>query len=210
MRRQFLAFALAAATIAAFAVPSASAYEKYVALVPNGDAVPGIQALGHTDPQGGGMRNAFGKAFADAGHVWTQDLCNADTDGDGQTNGQELGDPCCTWANSGYLMYIKGISNPSNASDTVNKKQLKSITCVQTASQAAASAAHDTKTKKPKTTTSSSGSGTKKTAKKKSTSSSKSSEVSVMGTSTAAVLRPSMWSQAALWATLVYVAAHFL
>jgi len=28
---------------------------------------------------------------------WTEDLCQTDSDGDGRTNGQELGDPQCTW-----------------------------------------------------------------------------------------------------------------
>lgn len=34
--------------------------------------------------------------FAAAGHAWTQELCQADSDGDGYSNGQELGDPGCT------------------------------------------------------------------------------------------------------------------
>lgn len=29
--------------------------------------------------------------------LWTEKLCRADSDGDGRTNGQELGDPECTW-----------------------------------------------------------------------------------------------------------------
>jgi hypothetical protein len=35
----------------------------------------------------------------DAGGIpnWTAALCQKDSDGDGLTNGQELGDPCCTW-----------------------------------------------------------------------------------------------------------------
>ena len=28
---------------------------------------------------------------------WTPALCNMDSDGDGQTNGEELGDPHCVW-----------------------------------------------------------------------------------------------------------------
>eukprot|EP00936_MAST-01D_sp_MAST-1D-sp1_P001200 g1200.t1 len=31
------------------------------------------------------------------GFKWTKALCETDSDGDGLTNGQELGDPCCTW-----------------------------------------------------------------------------------------------------------------
>jgi len=42
--------------------------------------------------------NSFGAAFQAAGFQWTAQLCQADTDGDGLTNGQELGDPCCLWS----------------------------------------------------------------------------------------------------------------
>jgi hypothetical protein len=41
--------------------------------------------------------NPFGVAFQEASFVWTKFLCHADSDGDGLTNGQELGDPCCLW-----------------------------------------------------------------------------------------------------------------
>ncbi len=33
--------------------------------------------------------------FAKNGHQWTEALCKQDSDGDGKTNGQELGDPDC-------------------------------------------------------------------------------------------------------------------
>lgn len=36
------------------------------------------------------------QAFEAAGYKWTPELCNADSDMDGFTNGQELGDPTCT------------------------------------------------------------------------------------------------------------------
>ena len=79
--------------------------------LPNGASVPCppggvgcVQGLcpgvGHAACSGGsssGDNNAFGLAFAAAGHAWTTALCQADSDGDGQTNGQELGDPCCVW-----------------------------------------------------------------------------------------------------------------
>lgn len=42
-------------------------------------------------------RNAFGQDFELQGLRWTKDLCEADSDGDGFTNGEELGDPCCVW-----------------------------------------------------------------------------------------------------------------
>lgn len=55
-------------------------------------------AIGHATCLGGTMpNNAFGLAFKANGYAWTQALCAADSDGDGLTNGEELGDPCCAW-----------------------------------------------------------------------------------------------------------------
>ncbi|RHX97125.1 hypothetical protein DYB25_012429, partial [Aphanomyces astaci] len=45
-----------------------------------------------------GARNPFGIAFSSAGGKWTPELCKADSDNDGATNGEELGDPYCTQA----------------------------------------------------------------------------------------------------------------
>ncbi len=42
-------------------------------------------------------RNAFGLAFANNGHVWNATLAHLDSDGDGFSNGTELGDPNGTW-----------------------------------------------------------------------------------------------------------------
>ncbi|KAH9508904.1 DBH-like monooxygenase protein 2 [Bulinus truncatus] len=90
-------------------------YSNYQLEIPNGDNVPHPckvnyrwPGLGHENPYGGGSRNPFGVAFANAGHKWTRDLCMEDSDGDGKTNGQELGDHSCVW--------IKG-KLPSRAND---------------------------------------------------------------------------------------------
>ena len=70
---------------------SAAAGHPYLALrLPNG-GVRG-KSTGHCCGA-----TQFRWAFQDAGFVWTEALCRADTDGDGQTNGLELGDPCCVW-----------------------------------------------------------------------------------------------------------------
>ena len=74
---------------------SSDAYSSYKSKIPNGN----MGGVGHSSCtstsscSGGGSRNAFGAAFANAGHQWTSDLCNGDRDGDGKSNGLELGDP---------------------------------------------------------------------------------------------------------------------
>lgn len=68
----------------------ASAYQKYVTTVPNGANVPGYSQLGHVNANGGGARNAFGSNYQTYGS-WTRELCLLDSDGDGFSNGLELG-----------------------------------------------------------------------------------------------------------------------
>lgn len=55
--------------------------------------------LGHRTCQGATLPlNPWGIALKNAGFSWTEELCQGDADGDGWTNGQELGDPCCEWS----------------------------------------------------------------------------------------------------------------
>ena len=72
-------------------VCGAFAHLSYKAKVPNGN---NWGAVGHVSTSGGGSRNAFGTAFKNAGNSWSTALCEADADGDGVTNGEEMGDPC--------------------------------------------------------------------------------------------------------------------
>eukprot|EP00967_Tisochrysis_lutea_P154998 scaffold309158_cov24-Tisochrysis_lutea.AAC.1 len=78
----------------------------YVSLVPNG-WVNG-QATGHQ------MNNEdnreFGYEFSEAEYVWTEELCHDDTDGDGKSNGLELGDPCCVWYAGADVSQLRGFS----------------------------------------------------------------------------------------------------
>ncbi|XP_048241391.1 dopamine beta-hydroxylase-like isoform X1 [Haliotis rufescens] len=80
-----------------------SGYVSYRDSIPNGRNVPHPcvsgemwQGVGHSNPAGGGDRNQFGIDFASQGRTWAN-VCNMDSDGDGMTNGQELGDPQCIW-----------------------------------------------------------------------------------------------------------------
>ena len=42
-------------------------------------------------------RGRLPQDFAQQGRAWTLELCEKDSDGDGFTNGEELGAPCCVW-----------------------------------------------------------------------------------------------------------------
>lgn len=106
-----------------------SAKQTDVAKLPNGANVQGVAAVGHTNPTGVGPANAFGNAFAKVDYVWTAEFCQADTDGDGQTNGQELGDPCCVWVKGSTPRWTSGVSHPGDASKTSNASLWANLTC---------------------------------------------------------------------------------
>ncbi|XP_060591796.1 temptin-like [Ruditapes philippinarum] len=104
-------------------VSAVSAHPYYADLIPNGHSVPnpcgtGLWlAVGHYDPiHHTHDKNPFGMAFAQAGHAWTAALCALDSDGDGKTNGEELGDPTCVWTQgttpTGAATGHPGICNP--------------------------------------------------------------------------------------------------
>jgi len=84
--------------------------DKVVA--PSGEAWPG---LGHHRPGGGGALNVFGDDFRAAGYTWTLDLCQKDSDCDGLSNGQELGDPECIWQEGDIPQFDAGITHPGIA-----------------------------------------------------------------------------------------------
>ncbi|KAL3875120.1 hypothetical protein ACJMK2_038054 [Sinanodonta woodiana] len=80
--------------------------------IPNGYKVPNMcygtdggpiwAPVGHYSPTNYTQdKNLFGKDFAAANHTWTRSLCLKDSDGDGKTNGDELGDPHCRWIKGG-------------------------------------------------------------------------------------------------------------
>ncbi|XP_064617721.1 homeobox protein OTX1-like [Liolophura sinensis] len=86
------AFPAIAITLAVAPVRPAhvSCHSKYMDSIPNGHKVPNPkspgsywEAVGHTTPDDGDGYNSFGEM---------------DSDGDGKTNGAELGDPNCEWS----------------------------------------------------------------------------------------------------------------
>ncbi|EGZ29182.1 hypothetical protein PHYSODRAFT_378845, partial [Phytophthora sojae] len=117
--------------ISALAAPPASGYSMYAMRVPNGDKVPGVTALGHLDPVLAGPMNEFGMDMIDADFHWTRDFCMKDSDGDGQTNGQELGDPCCefVYRKNPVVRWSEGVSHPGDASFKSDPKLWEGIVC---------------------------------------------------------------------------------
>lgn len=107
-------------TFAAVLTSSSAAFalSSYQADIPNGDATDGFRCLTcHSRSTGGEGWNDFGQDILIAGDAnpeanpTDQDLgftgrpadywavvCGFDSDGDGSTNGDELGDPDCVWA----------------------------------------------------------------------------------------------------------------
>ena len=94
------------------------AYPSFTSYLPNGDSVPHPcipgstwNGVGHELVQGQGPLNPFGRNFKDAFYQWSTELCQMDSDGDGKTNGEELGDPNCEWAR-GQQPAMSAVSHP--------------------------------------------------------------------------------------------------
>jgi hypothetical protein len=112
-------------------VPSTSfALSTFRSEVPNG--IVGSCLTCHERATGAAPWNAFGDllfttnggtpdqartvdALSPSFIWWNAEICNADPDGDGQTNGQELGDPECVWT-GGAAARSSDISRPGDAS----------------------------------------------------------------------------------------------
>ena len=105
-QRSFLLLLLIIVSIGT--ISTTSAYPTFAEEIPNGYSVPnpgpqgGVWAgVGHENSGGGGPLNPFGEDFKANGFTWTEELCNMDSDGDGRSNGVELGDPDCVWMKGG-------------------------------------------------------------------------------------------------------------
>ncbi|GFN79656.1 DBH-like monooxygenase protein 1 [Plakobranchus ocellatus] len=83
--------------------------------------------VGHENRPGGGKRNPFGVDFAKFGHTWNEDLCRADSDGDGLTNGYELGDPDCTWSPGQIPSRSVNITHPGVCDNVARCEEVESF-----------------------------------------------------------------------------------
>ena len=74
----------------------AFAHPRFAKELPHSDeTIPGRKVLGHTSESYIQDLDNFGESFRKAGFKWTKEFCQEDSDGDGQSNGFELGDPFC-------------------------------------------------------------------------------------------------------------------
>lgn len=94
-------------------------FDSFRETLPNSLLIHHTQALGHVNGNGGGNLNEFGTDFKRFGFTWNRELCETDSDGDGLTNGEELGDPCCAWPGRPARDY--SLSHPGNAKSVVGK-----------------------------------------------------------------------------------------
>ena len=83
------------------AVRSASALNVFETMVPNGTVLGCTMCHGATGPP----LKPFGSAFTRNNHAWNATLAAMDSDGDGFSNGVELGDPLGAW--------LRGDPNPA-------------------------------------------------------------------------------------------------
>ncbi|CAG5132239.1 unnamed protein product [Candidula unifasciata] len=112
-----------------------SSYKIFQSAIPNGASVPFPckpgkfwQGVGHLLDEGTGTKNKFGLDFNAGGNVWTERVCRLDSDGDGLTNGEELGDPKCLWTpGSGLPARTTGISHPGICDPWDSPKCMKMV-----------------------------------------------------------------------------------
>ncbi|KAE8977250.1 hypothetical protein PF005_g24473 [Phytophthora fragariae] len=181
-----------------------SARPAYVALLPNGNKVPGVEALGHVNPSGGGANNDFGLDFASAGKSWTKEFCEKDSDGDGQTNGQELGDPCCEWVESSnaVVKWTDGVSHPGNATSKSDPSLWADISCGSSSGSASNSTVTISTTASPST-----GSATSTGSTTDAANAAASASAASASSSAASAITPAMYSAVGV---LAAVAAFFM
>ncbi len=92
-----------------FLCPTATlAWDFDIDRVPNGESFSCDTCHGSSTHQ----MNAFGNAYNNAGDTWTVTLADADSDGDGYSNGEELLDPSGSWQ--------IGQSDPGDSADVTN------------------------------------------------------------------------------------------
>eukprot|EP00668_Euglena_longa_P035762 GGOE01045953.1.p2 GENE.GGOE01045953.1~~GGOE01045953.1.p2 ORF type:complete len:170 (-),score=43.55 GGOE01045953.1:416-895(-) len=116
MARFFAVVALPLVVLLVLLAAPAMAKEAYKALIPNADNVRlnGVSwpAVGHTTASAtSSSNNPFGTDFQKYSFSWSA-VCTLDSDGDGRTNGEELGDPKCAWTQGATPARVVNITHP--------------------------------------------------------------------------------------------------
>ena len=106
--KKFLLYSSLAAFL--WSASNAGARQSYLSLVPNTNSQSCLPC--HSNG-GGSARTNFGLDFQNQGFSWSH-LWNLDSDNDGQTNGEELGDPCGTWVTGAAIPRAGYISAPED------------------------------------------------------------------------------------------------
>ncbi len=79
---------------------------------------------GQSPKEGGSQfgHNGYGRDYSSYGRNWNLRLCASDSDVDGQTNGLELGDPCCGWGGGvSSTEFSSAISNPGDGTSRTTR-----------------------------------------------------------------------------------------
>jgi hypothetical protein len=83
--------------------------------------------LCHVSAGGGGARTSFGETVntdgVEGGNVIWANICEIDSDGDSFSNGEELGDPTCTWV-FGDPNPAGEITNPADAESVPSEEMM--------------------------------------------------------------------------------------
>ena len=116
----------------------AVANPSFFTLIPNADSIPNpcnrirtIRNPTHSDLAGGADAeiNQFGMDMARVNYSWPA-LCPLDSDGDGLSNGQELGDPFCKWTPGCQISAMEYILDTALSHPGVCEP-LESATCLK-------------------------------------------------------------------------------
>ena len=137
---------------------TAAAKPEYATAIPN----YGVNTCTTCHPAGStATENAFGldvkPLVGSSQSGWWLQLWDTDSDGDGQTNGQELGDPCGAWATGDTPGRTTDISNPGDPGST--SADPDSPPCDGTSASATSSAAGSTSSGASTSTTGGAGAG---------------------------------------------------
>ena len=121
-----------ATVLALSSIHTAHAHRWFLNNLPNSDRIPcpeGVDCHGTGICSGFGHVDCFNGPRGPFGHHWEGgwilNYCQRDSDGDGLTNGDEMGDPCCVW-NYGDKPLITDSSLLSHPGDPSSRRKGRS------------------------------------------------------------------------------------